>query len=411
MIKFFQYKPRVRVDSNGVVVISREASKESDDSWWSSMSESQQEKYLEEHPNSRKAKEAREKETENKQTKTNVPTPAKHVTIRSPKFKVVRNYKPDVDKTDKDGITLAARVGLAGKDVPPPPGIPRLANLTKEEQEVQDSFANDFEQKSEEMTNDFLDIVKSGKKPPTFGTDDAKILSAAWSGDEGEDRSSRRALFNTALHQTANAIAKRAFMKHLDSMEKGQSILVTVGGCGAGKGYSLKNVPVAQEAASKCHAVWDSAGDQNATENPWIQEEAEKRGLNVTYVFVNADPEVSWADPARGAIKRANDPKDGRMVDAYVFADSYAIGAKNHAAFADANKDNPNAAFLYIDSAGKAPTLVDKMPESALKFDRKKLASFALDALDKSDAPAAIKEGGSVGKRIWGSQEASKSKV
>jgi hypothetical protein len=270
---------------------------------------------------------------------------------------------------------------------------------------VEVKFARDFEKNPKQVSKDFLAMVLDGKKPPTFGTDDAKMLTAEWSGEPGEERSVRRATLNTALHQTANAVAKRAFLEHLDTLGKGDSVLVTVGGCGAGKGYSLGNVDIAKDAAAKAQAVWDSAGDQNATENPWIQAEAEKRGLAVTYVYVHANPKVSWADPNRGVIKRANNPEDGRMVDADVFADSYAIGAQNHLAFSEKHKDNPNAKFIYIDSEDKAPTLVESMPKSAVSFDRKELAAFAKQALKDSDAPEHIKQGGSVGSRIWKSRE------
>src|SRR5262249_17451605 len=139
-------------------------------------------------------------------------------------------------------------------------------------------------------------------------------------------RAKNRATLNLALHQTANAIAKRAFVQHLNTLKEGDEILVTVGGCGAGKGYALGNVPEALAMKDRSKAVWDSAGDQNATENPWIQSEAEARGLKVNYIYVHADPYSQWAHPERGVVKRAADPKDGRMVDAYVFADSYAIG-------------------------------------------------------------------------------------
>jgi hypothetical protein len=366
------------------------------ETWWSSMTAEQQSQYLEDHPNSKKAKEAKEKEAKQAETPT------------GPGSGKAKPYTPNVEEdADGDGVTDASRVGVGGKSVPTPPGIPRLPNLNPVEAAVEEKFASDYEKNPKQVASDFLEMVLAGKKPPTFGTDDAKMLTAEWSGEPGEARSARRATLNTALHQTANAVAKKAFVSHLDTLKKGDSILVTVGGCGAGKGYSLGNVDIAKDAASKANAVWDSAGDQNATENPWIQEEAEKRGLKVTYVYVHADPEVSWADPKRGVIKRANNPEDGRMVDADVFADSYAIGAKNHKAFADKNKDNPNATFIYIDSENKAPTLAESMPESALTKDRKALAKFAKDALRASDAPEPIKQGGLIGERIWGKEAAS----
>lgn len=373
--------------------------------WWLKQSEQQQKDYLQEHPGSKREVTDHD-DVDDDDVLDDADTTKKSSNEKSSKPHKIdvssRNYAPNVEAKGKHGITMAARVGIAGDVVLPPPNIPRLPNLTKQEREVEEAFASDIEADPEGAATAFLAMVMANKRPPTFGTDDAKMLSASWAGEEGEERSKRRATLNVALHQTANGVAKKAFMQHLDSLTEGDEVFVTVGGCGAGKGYSLKNVDAAKSVADSAAAVWDSAGDQNATENPWIQAEAEKRGLKVTYAYVHADPEISWADPQRGVIKRANDPKDGRMVDSQVFADSYAIGAANHAAFANQHKDNPNAKFIYIDSSKGTPTQVDTMPEDALKVNREKLASFATDAVHKSDAPAHVKEGALCGERIWG---------
>jgi hypothetical protein len=229
-------------------------------------------------------------------------------------------------------------------------------------------------------------------------------LTDAWSDPDPEKRAESRATLNCALHQTANAIAKRSFLQHLDTLSKGDEVMVTVGGCGAGKGFALKHDATALEAKGRAKAVWDSAGDQNATENPWILKEAEDRGLKVTFVYVHADPKTQWADPNRGVVKRASDPKDGRMVDAKVFADSYAIGARNHHAFHQANKDNPSARFIFLDNTGK-PKQIDGVPQSARELDADELAKFAADAVAKADVPPRVKKGGTIGDRIWGGKK------
>lgn len=319
-----------------------------------------------------------------------------------------RELKPDVEAdSDGDGVTDAARVGVPATIVPPPPSMSKLKlpNLNSHERQVETEFAEAFEKDPDGFSDKFLDIVKKSTKegePLTFGTDDAKVLHKSWSDPSLslEQRSQNRATLNCALHQTANAIAKRAFLKHLDSMKAGSSIMVTVGGCGAGKGYSLGKVPEVLAMKQSSGAVWDSAGDQNATENPWIQAEAEKRGLNVTYAFVHADPYSQWSNPERGVVKRAGDPKDGRMVDADVFADSYAIGAKNHQAFYEANKSNKSAKFVFLSNGKK----IDGIPKEALSVDRKELADFARKTVKEGDAPPHVKQGATVGERIWGSK-------
>jgi hypothetical protein len=307
----------------------------------------------------------------------------------------------DPHKDDNgDGVTDAARVGVPAMAVPPPPAVGRVPNLDERGRAVEDAFISHFEADPDKVSAQFRDLVVSQGDPPTFGTDDAKVLTTAWSDPDPDVRAENRATLNIALHQTANAIAKRAFIQHLDTLKEGDEIMVTVGGCGAGKGFALKNNPDAMEMKKRAKVVWDSAGDQNATENPWILKEAEARGLKVNYVFVHANPETQWADPDRGVVKRASDPKDGRMVDAKVFADSYAIGARNHDAFHKANKDNPSAKFVFLDNTGK-PKQIDGVPQEALSLDADKLAEFAQKAVEKSSAPERVKTGALLGRKIW----------
>jgi SPP1 gp7 family putative phage head morphogenesis protein len=313
-------------------------------------------------------------------------------------------YNPDVDNdSNGDGVTDQARVGVPAHSVPPPPPIARLPNLTPHERAVEDAFIRHYEADPEGVAQQFRQVLSKTTPPgvaKTFGTDDSKELADAWSHPDQNTRLENRARLNLALHQTANAITKRAFLQELDTIPPGGEVLVTVGGCGAGKGYALKNVPQALELKKSAAVIWDSAGDQNATENPWIQKEAEARGLKVNYVYVHAHPETQWAHPEKGVVKRASDVKDGRMVDAKVFADSYALGAKNHAEFARRNANNPNARFLYLDNNGK-PELLSSMPKEALKVDRHKLYKFASETVKKMDVPKRVKAGATNGERIW----------
>lgn len=310
----------------------------------------------------------------------------------------------DVERdSDGDGVTDSARVGVSAHDVPPPPPVTRLPNLTPQERKVESDFIKAYEKDPDGMAKNLLEVIKKTTKegePPTFGTDDAKVLADKWSHPSLEQRAQNRATLNAPLHQVANAVTKRAFLQHLNTLKKGDEVLVTVGGCGAGKGFALKNVPEALAMKQKVKAVWDSAGDQNATENPWLQKELEKRGLKGNYVYVHADPKTQWADPKRGVVKRAADPNDGRMVDGKVFADSYALGAKNHQAFYEKHKNNQNASFVFLDNTG-SPKLLPGIPKDALNIKRKDLAKFASEEIAKSDAPEHVKQGATIGERIW----------
>ena len=312
---------------------------------------------------------------------------------------------PSVD-TDGDGVADAARVGLPGKTVAPPPPVPRLPNLTSEERAVEGRFADAFEADPAGMADAFYDVAK--KSNFIFETDAAKALMPEWTrpdlppDEKGKpihpERAQARALYNTALHQTANAVVKRAFMRRLDEIAKmpeGQrKILVTSGGVAGGKGSALGARP---ELAQSVAATWDAAGEQNGTENPWLMEECEKRGIKPVFLFVAADPMATWP----GAVDRAK--SIGRMVDARLFADSYAHGAKNFSAFHEKNKDR--ASFVFAKAKKGDPVqFLDQMPPEALSMDAEVLYGQAMQYIQSKAAelPPHIVSGATAGSRIWG---------
>jgi len=241
-----------------------------------------------------------------------------------------------------------------------------------------------------------------------FETDAAKALMPEWTrpdlppDEKGKpihpERAQARALYNTALHQTANAVVKRAFMRRLDEIAKmpeGQrKILVTSGGVAGGKGSALGARP---ELAQSVAATWDAAGEQNGTENPWLMEECEKRGIKPVFLFVAADPLATWP----GAVDRAK--SIGRMVDARLFADSYAHGAKNFSAFHEKNKDR--ASFVFAKAKKGDPVqFLDQMPPEALSMDAEVLYGQAMQYIQSKAAelPPHIVSGATAGSRIWG---------
>ena len=309
----------------------------------------------------------------------------------------------DVEKTGPDGVAVTARVGIPGRLVAPPPPIPKLPNLTERERKVESTFMKKFMADPDGMANDYRKLIAGSSKPYTFETDQAKCLSDDWNDENLDVQMQKRQLHNNALHQTANAIVKRAFLMHLNTLSPGDKVLVTVGGCGSGKGYTLKNTELGKNLTAEAKAVWDSAGDQNATENPWILEECKKRGLKVTYAYVAGDPKVAWAHPERGVVKRAHDNSDGRMVDAAVFADSYALGARNHHAFHQANKNDPDAKFLFFSAADQSA--LDGVPPESLKVDRKSLYHWALGSIQsRNDVSPSVLRGATQGVRIWNNE-------
>lgn len=300
----------------------------------------------------------------------------------------------------------AARVGIPGKKVMPPPNLPKLSGLKEDEREVEARLNDVVEQDPEGIADAFYDVAKANKW--VFETDGAKALMPEWTrpdlpedekGKIHPERSKFRAKYNTVLHQGANAIAKRGFLRRLDDIAKlpedKRTILVTSGGVAAGKGSALAARPDLAESVS---ATWDAAGEQNATENEWVLEEAIKRGIRPTYLFVYADPKQAWA----GALERAK--SIGRTVDEQLFADSHDLGAKNFKEFYDKHKDDIDFVFARAGGKGKPAEILDDMPEEALKLDADDIYEHISKYTDekKDDLPEHIYEGATIGRRIWG---------
>ncbi len=321
-----------------------------------------------------------------------------------------------------------ARVGVPADEVPPPPkdGIGRLPNLDADQRRVETNFADGYLKNPDKYVAKYRAALSAGKvgvAPNVYATDDVKMLNKDWNpgrAKAGEklpmDSREAMAKYNTAVHQTANAIAKKAFVEKLDELQNLpdghplKSILVTNGGCAAGKGSTLSHaeekdspynhlVPTAKQVG----AVWDAAGEQNATENEWLLKECKSRGIKPTFAYVWAEPKDTWAASDRGVIRRAE--KKGRMVDARLFADSYAEGAKNMNTFVDKHKDDPDASFVFIDNRKKGePKILKDFPRETLKWDGEKIYKDAVDDLKsrKGKLSKSLYEGGLNGQDIWG---------
>lgn len=327
-------------------------------------------------------------------------------TTPPPAGKLVKqsNIRTDLNN---DGVDDQARVGVDAF-APPPQNVPRLESLSAIERTVESNFADWYESDPQRAIDDYnkMRLDPKNPHPNTFETDAAKFLDPMWSGEgqSEEDTLAYRSTMNLALHQTANLIVKTAFLGELDRISKlppdQRSVLVTSGGCGVGKGYCLSKVNQMTSAASKASAIWDAAGDQNATENPWIMQECEKRGIRPTFVYVHRnDVENVWSDPERGIFERAK--KQGRMIDARVFADSYVLGARNFDAFKEANKSK--ADFLIISNDPKAgPRVIADLPKSAMRRSRKQLVNFATTSIRKAKGVSgAIVRGALRGAAVW----------
>jgi len=97
------------------------------------------------------------------------------------------------------------------------------------------------------VARDYLALVAGSKDPKVFSTDDAKALSSDYNppGAPEQDALAAGCRMNLAVHNTANAVAKRAFLMRLDKIAAARRakkrVVVTDGGVGAGKIYAIEN--------------------------------------------------------------------------------------------------------------------------------------------------------------------------
>jgi hypothetical protein len=120
-------------------------------------------------------------------------------------------------------------------------------------------------------------------------------------------------------------------------------VVVTDGGVGAGKIYAIENNSHACQLMMDADAVWDSAGEQNSTEIPWVIQEARARGIAVDVIYVLQTPDVSWARMIRRAAST------GRVVDVRLHAESYAEGARNFDAIQRHFEQDRDVTFTILD--------------------------------------------------------------
>jgi hypothetical protein len=294
-----------------------------------------------------------------------------------------------------------------------------LPNLVGAERDAETRFANTYLDDPDKMVAEYNALQNKvvgekngqpkyaiGDGPHVFNADDAKVLSHDYHPRDKspEEQLAAKALFNTAVHQTATAIAKRAFVKHLDSVKnlppERQKVLVTAGSVAVGKGFSLKSNERGKEMAALAGAVWDATGEANSTENTWILDECRKRGLKCQFAYIHGNPEVGFDR----MLSRA--AGEGRTVDALPMADSYSIGPKNFHAFHQAHKDE--AEFIFFDNSGPAPKEIDGVPPESLQADPGQVYAKLSAMVDAKagELPPHVVRGATAGRRIWMEPEA-----
>ena len=214
--------------------------------------------------------------------------------------------------------------------------VPRLPHLPVKLRFHESAFAKQF-------ADDVRGTVKSYRKlvgdSNVYSVDLAKRCYEPWGSEkkaQTDDEKHVRATANLALHQTAVAIAKVAFLQRLDELaelpadDPTRRVLVTAGGSGAGKGRIMPLLAVSM-AKFTPGAVFDAAGEGEARECAFILAECKRRGLHVDFVYLHKPMRAT----AVRVIERTT--TSGRMVDILTMVRGHLKGAEVMAAFADSS--------------------------------------------------------------------------
>lgn len=294
------------------------------------------------------------------------------------RFEAAKRQKPiDLcDDEDDDVVPVPlnlhpSRVGVAPMTVPDT--IPRLKGLPPPQAKAHENFAREYESDPDRLARDYMALVAGSKDPKVFSTDDAKALSSDYNppGAPEQDALAAGCRMNLAVHNTANAVAKRAFLMRLDEIAADRNakkrVVVTDGGAGAGKTYAIENNSKARQLMMDADAVWDAAGEQNSTEIPWVIQEARARSIAVDVIYVLQTPDVSWARALRRAVS------SGRVVDYRLHAESYAEGARNFDAIQKQFEQDRDVTFTILDVRSIADLSQNREDEvERQKFERRR---------------------------------------
>lgn len=210
-------------------------------------------------------------------------------------------------------------------------GIPRQRRLSSEERAVETRVATVVERDPGRALEGArrLAAASGGAEQPVYEVDAVKHLFEGYGVGRAPANPAEarfRLTQNHALHPTAVAVARLAFIERLDALQRlpagdpRRVVFVTGGGCAAGKGDLFSMARSALGPDVRFGAVWDAAGEGNALENAWILAAARARGLKVVFGWAEADPAIRYdAVLARAA-------SSGRVVDVLTFVDSYVQG-------------------------------------------------------------------------------------
>ncbi len=186
--------------------------------------------------------------------------------------------------------------------------------------------------------------------PLKIETDEIKLMSPHFNGTrvnlgnsvyDGADATKiGPAVFNTALHPSATAIARIAL--ELVLRETDGPLVVMAGGVAAGKGFAAKKANFDDSDAA---VVFDPDGESSQTFIDTVEALAAEHGNEMRLVGVVTDPVAAWLR----ALNRSFE--EGRTVSETAFSHSHSTGVENMITAADGLRERGHDVVLIDNNA------------------------------------------------------------
>ncbi len=162
---------------------------------------------------------------------------------------------------------------------------------------------------------------------------------------------------SAAVHEPASGFVKRLYAERLDALQRGDSVVFTAGGTGAGKSTAIDAVPQIKALADRAAIIYDT----NMNEFPSARKKIDQAilaGGDVTVVHVQRDPVDALVHGALSrAMRQEKEFGTGRTVPIAEHAKTHRGAAETVQALAEHYKDDPRVHFHVIDNdrgAGQA---------------------------------------------------------
>lgn len=245
-----------------------------------------------------------------------------------------------VDAAMVHNITLQRDVHEAGTPTQATAHIPRADNLPPIDRAIENRFAKS-------LSDDYPVAVQAyAARPDSHG---GKILNTDVARELSPDYLTDRTR-SAAVHEPASWFIKKLYAENLARL-KGEPIVFTSGGTGAGKTTAINNVPGAKALVDDAALVYDTNMNTLSSAVKKIDQALDAGVSRVNIVHVQRDPVDALVHGALPrAVRQEAEFGTGRTVPIVEHAKTHTGAAQVIQQLAERYKDDPRVAITVIDN-------------------------------------------------------------